>query len=62
MFFVFSRKKICSYFLAMGMVAILLSVANFQKDEETVQTSSNMQNKNIINSINYIENEENIVN
>ncbi len=62
MFFVFSRKKICSYFLAMGMVAILLSVSNFQKDEETVQTSSNVQNKNIINSINYIENEENIVN
>lgn len=62
MFFVFSRKKICSYFLAMGMVAILLSVSNFQKDEETVQTSSNVQNKNIINSINYIENEKNIVN
>ena len=62
MFFVFSRKKICSYFLAMGMVAILLSVSNFQKYEETVQTSSNVQNKNIINSINYIENEENIVN
>lgn len=62
MFFVFSRKKICSYFLAMGMVAILLSASNFQKDEETVQTSSNVQNKNIINSINYIENEENIVN
>ena len=62
MFFFFSRKKICSYFLAMGMVAILLSVSNFQKDEETVQTSSNVQNKNIINSINYIENEENIVN
>lgn len=67
MFFVLSRKKLCSYFIAIGMVAILLSVSSYNKNEQVVETGANVQNKNTIISnveneidgINCVKNEEN---
>lgn len=67
MFFVLNRKKLCSYFIALGTVAILLSVSSYNKNEQIVETRANLHNKNIItsnveneiNGINCEENEEN---
>lgn len=56
MFFVLSRKKMCSYLIAIGTVAILFSVAGEKRNEKLVETSANIYENN---SINYIENEEN---
>ena len=61
MFFVLSRKKLCSYFIAIGTVAILLSVSKYSEREKTIETATNLQTQNEINGINYIENEENIL-
>lgn len=61
MFFVLSRKKLCSYFIAIGTVAILLSVSKYNEREKTIETATNLQTQNEINGINYIENEENIL-
>lgn len=67
MFFVLSKKKLCSYLVALGTVAILLSVSSYNKNELIVETKANIQTKNEIvsniqneiDSINYEKNEEN---
>lgn len=67
MFFVLSKKKLCSYLVALGTVAILLSVSSYDKNELIVETKANIQTKNEIvsniqneiDSINYEKNEEN---
>mgnify|MGYP004505333423 CR=1 FL=1 len=67
MFFVLSKKKLCSYLVALGTVAILLSVSSCDKNELIVETKANIQTKNEIvsniqneiDSINYEKNEEN---
>ena len=67
MFFVLSQKKLCSYLVALGTVAILLSVSSYDKNELIVETKANIQTKNEIvsniqneiDSINYEKNEEN---
>lgn len=67
MFFVLSKKKLCSYLVALGTVAILLSVSSYDKNEMIVETKANIQTKNEIvsniqneiDSINYEKNEEN---
>ena len=67
MFFVLSKKKLCSYLVALGTVAILLSVSSYDKNELIVETKANIQTKNEIvsniqneiDSINYEKIEEN---
>lgn len=67
MFFVLSKKKLCSYLVALGTVAILLSVSSYDRNELIVETKANIQTKNEIvsniqneiDSINYEKNEEN---
>ena len=67
MFFVLSRKKLSSYLVALGTIAILLSVSKYNKDDKVVETGANVQVnnevvsniQNEINGINCEKNEEN---
>ena len=60
MFFVLSKKKLCSYLVALGTVAILLSVSSYDKNELIVETKANIQTKNEI--VSNIQNEIDSIN
>lgn len=52
MFFVFNKKKINSYLISLGMVAILLAVSTITTNNlKTVDTSTNIVQNITINEI-----------
>lgn len=52
MFFVFNKQKIYSYVVAVSTVMLLLGIAMYaEKNNETIETSSKIQNKLPIYSV-----------
>lgn len=72
MFFVFDKKKINSYLISLGTVVILFGISFISTNSKnnTISTGASEVHTNNVqiqindeaNSINYVKNEENIIN
>ncbi len=52
MFMVFNKEKISSYLVLLSTVIILFGFAIVFNKDDTIQTSTNIQNTSVINNIN----------